>query len=61
MLIRETYPLYLKFKKKKAGREMQKAIFRHVRDGVLCGEGPGLLGKGLEMSVYRGPYCVVAG
>ena len=33
----------------------------HVRDGVLCGEGPRLLGKGLEISVYRGPYCVAAG
>ena len=54
--------LYLKLKKKKVGREMQKASNLQVRQRWCPVRGEaGLLGKGLEMSVYRGSYRVGAG
>lgn len=42
-LIIETYPLYLKLKRKRKreGKCERETIFRHIRDGALAGRGPG--------------------
>lgn len=42
-LITETYPLYLKLKRKRKweGKCERQTILRHIREGALAGRGPG--------------------